>query len=63
MSKPIQKAVFNQIKNQSKANHLDERNQSAYCNNHSTVTALVRIFNDILMELKKIKEMLFYSPY
>lgn len=51
MSKLIQKAVLNQMKNHSKANNLDERNQSAYRNNHRIVTALVRIFKDKLMDL------------
>ena len=47
----IEKVVDIQITRRISENHLDEVMQSAYKENHSTETALVRLHNDILWSL------------
>ena len=50
-SKLIEKAVFYQMNEHSDLHKLAETNQSAYHSKHSTATALLKIFNDVLLEL------------
>ena len=48
LSKIIEKAAVQQMNQHMTENDLHESNQSAYRKNHSTETALLKIFNDIL---------------
>ena len=51
MSKLTERAISGQIKDFMEANDLQEPVQSAYHPNHSTETALSKIFNDILLSM------------
>ena len=51
MSKLIEKVVASQLINHISSNGLDEILQSAYKQFHSTETALVKVFNDIVLDV------------
>ena len=53
VSKLIEEAVCRQISEHITANKLADTNQSAYKQHHSTETALLKISNDILLDLDK----------
>ena len=55
MSKLAEKVVLQQIDNHLTTQSLHQPNQSAYRKNHSTETALVKIQNDILLEMDQKK--------
>ena len=48
LSKLLQKAVCKQLVSYLDANNLMPRNQSAYCQNHSTESALMKVFSNIM---------------
>ena len=51
MSKLTEKVVASQLINHISSNGLDEILQSAYKQFHSTETALVKVFNDIILDV------------
>ena len=51
MSKLTERAVSGQIKEFMEANDLQELLRPAYCPNRSTETALIKIFDDILLNM------------
>ena len=53
MSKLTGKVVASQLINQISSNGLDEILQSAYKRFHSTETALVKVFNDIILDVDR----------
>ena len=53
MSKLIEKVVARQMTNYISSNNLDDAMQSAYRANHSTETALCKIYNDITLSLDR----------
>ena len=53
MSKLIEKVVASQLFNHISSNGLDEILQSAYKQFHSTETALVEVFNDIVLDVDR----------
>ena len=53
MSKLTEKVVASQLINHISSNGLDEILQSAYKQFHSTETALVKVFNDIILEVDR----------
>ena len=61
VSKLTERAVFNQTHNHLTLNRLYPKEQSSYRKFHSTETALLRIKNDILMNMNK--QILLSWPY
>ena len=55
LSKVLEKVAANQFNTHKETNKLREKNQSAYREYHSCETALVRIYNDLLLSLDKKK--------
>ena len=55
VSKVIEKVAMIQVDEYMQSNDLDEVNQSAYKNRHSTETALLKVTNDIALALDKNK--------
>ena len=53
MSKLTEKVVASQLINHISSNGLDEILQSAYKQFHSTETALVKVFNDIILDVDR----------
>ena len=53
MSKLTEKVVASQLINHISSNGLDEKLQSAYKQFHSTETALVKVFNDIVLDVDR----------
>lgn len=53
LSKLCEKAVSNQIRAHLISNNLYPSLQSAYCSNHSTETALLKVRNDILLNMNR----------
>lgn len=53
VSKLIEKAVFDQIRGHLVCNNLYPVAQSAYRRNYSTETALLKVMNDILLNINK----------
>ena len=58
LSKPTERAVNDQIKHHMDTNKLQEPLQSAYRPYHSTETALIKIFDDLLLNLDNKKVIL-----
>ena len=54
LSKTIEKCVAKQLIQYLDINNLGETYQSAYKRNHSTETALIRVHNDIALELLEL---------
>ena len=55
ISKLLEKVVMQRVNDHLDANNLREPLQSAYCSKHSTETALVRVFSDILCTINEQK--------
>ena len=55
MSKLVQRCVAKQLNGFLATNSLHETYQSAYRPHHSTETALLRVQNDILVNMEKMK--------
>ena len=55
LSKVLEKVVAKQLNEYMSANNLHEKMQSAYKKGHSTESALLRVQNDILLDLDKKK--------
>ena len=55
ISKTIERVVAKKLKHHLDANELDNINQSAYKTNHSTETALLKITNDVKLNLAQNK--------
>lgn len=51
VSKLTEKAVFQQLHKHMASNNLYPTLQSAYRKNHSTETSLLKVFNDILLDM------------
>ena len=51
ISKLTEKAVFRQLHQHMASNNLYPTLQSAYRNNHNTESSLLKVFNDILLEM------------
>ena len=64
MSKLTEKVVASQLINHISSNGLDEILQSAYKQFHSTETALVKVFNDIILDVDRNRTviLLFIRP-
>ena len=62
ISKVTKRAVFLQIDNQMKKHDLYPSLQSAYRKNHSTETALLKVTNNILMEMNSQRAVLLVLP-
>ena len=60
ISKLLQKVISYQLKEYKQENRLDEPLQSAYKHSHSTKTALLKVFNDILTKMDD-KELVFLT--
>ena len=58
ISKLCEKAISIQMKNYIESNHLGEPLQSAYTHLHSTQTALIKVFDDLLTNLDQRKVVL-----
>ena len=58
ISKVAEKVIANQMNSYIKENKLDEPLQSAYKKKHSTHTALIKVFNDILIAVDNKKVVL-----
>ena len=55
VSKIIEKVIANRIRSHLEANHLSNQSQSAYKKFHSTETALLKVENDIILNMDKGK--------
>ena len=53
VAKTVERIMVNQLRNYLTVNNLFAKTQSAYREHHSCETALVRVFNDILLTLDK----------
>ena len=60
ISKLLEKATSCQLKEHKQENRLDEPLQSAYKHSHSTQTALLKVFSDILTKMDD-KELVFLT--
>ena len=60
VSKLLEKVISSQLKVYKQENSLDEPLQSAYKASHSTQTALLKVFNDILLKMDN-KELVFLT--
>ena len=60
MSKLTEKVVASQLINHISSNGLDKILQSAYKQFHSTETALVKVFNDIILDVDRNRTVIFY---
>ena len=59
MSKLTEKVAASQLINHISSDGLDEILQSAYKQFHSTVTALVKVFNDIILDVDRNRTLTF----
>ena len=63
ISKLIEKVVASQLINHIYSNGLDEIRQSAYKQFHSTETALVKVFNDIVLDVDRNRTVISFGRF